>query len=71
MVDKYKSTKYIGHLFGWARKGKISATTDRLLQRKLKLVRRKSAFMVKIDIENEPEISLLVDTIRKRAPEVG
>ena len=46
------------------------ATTNRLIQRKLKLVRRKSASMVKIEIENELGISLHVDTIRKRAHEV-
>ena len=37
MVDKYKSTKCIGHLFGCDRKRKARATTDRLIQRKLKL----------------------------------
>ena len=67
MIDKYKSTECIGHLFGRGRKRK----TNRLIQRKLKLVRRKSASMVKIEIENERGISLHVDTIRKRAHEVG
>ena len=71
MVDKYQSTKCIGNLFGRGRKRKTRTTTDRLIQRKLKLVRRKSAFMVKIKIENELGISLHVDTIRKRAHEVG
>ena len=70
MVDKYKSTKCIGHLFGRTRKRKTRATTDRLIQRKLKLDRRKSASMVKVEIENELEISLHVDTIRKRAHEL-
>ena len=71
MVDKYKSTKCIGHLFGRGRKRKMRTTTDRLIQRKLKLDRRKSASMVKIEIENELGISLHVDTIRKWAQEVG
>ena len=71
MVDKYKSTKCIGNLFGRAHIWKTRATTDRLIQRKLKLVRRKSASMVKIEIENDLGISLHVDTIRKRANEVG
>ena len=61
MVDKYKSTKRIGRLFGRARKRE----TDRLIQRKLKLVRRKSAS------KNELGISLHVDTIQKRAHELG
>ena len=67
MVDKYKSTKCIGHLFGRARIRK----TNRLIQRKLKFVRRKSASMVKIEIENELGTSLLVDTIRTWAHELG
>ena len=71
MVDKYKSTKCIGNLFGRGRKRKTTATTDRLIQRKLKLDRRKSATTVKVEIENELGISLHVDTIRKRAHEVG
>ena len=71
MVDKYKSTKCIGNLFGRGRKRKTRATTDRLIQRKLKLIRRKSASMVKIEIENELGISLHIDTLRKRAHEVG
>ena len=71
MVDKYKSTKCIGHLFGRACKRKTRATIDRLIQRKLKLVRRKSGSMVKIEIENERGISLHVNTIRKRVHEIG
>ena len=73
MVDKYKSTKCISQLFGCVRKRKTRATIDQLIQRKLKLVRRKLASMVKIEIENELGIgiSLHVDTIRKRAHEVG
>ena len=71
MVDKYKSTKCIGHLFGRARSTrKTRATTDRLIQHKLKLVRRKSPSVVKVEIENELRVSLHVDTIRKRAHEV-
>ena len=71
MVDKYKSTKCIGHSFGRDRKRRTRATTDRLIQRKLKLVRRKSASIVKIEIENERGILLHVDTIRKRAHKLG
>ena len=71
MVDKYKSTKCIDNLFGRLRsKRKTRATTNRLILRKLKLYRRKSASTVKVEVENELEISLLVDTIRKRAHEV-
>ena len=69
-VDKYKSTKYIGHIFERNRKRKTRVTTDRLIQRKLKLYQRKLASTVKVEIENELGISLQVDTIRKRAHEV-
>ena len=67
MVDKYKSTKCIGHLFERGRKRK----TDRLIQRKLKLYRRKLSSMVKVEIKNELGISLYVETIRKQTHEVG
>ena len=63
MVDKYKSTKCIDHLFGRARKRKTRATTDRLIQRKLKLYGRKSVSTIKNEIENERRISLHIDTI--------
>jgi hypothetical protein len=63
MVDKYYSTKRIDNLFGDGRKTKITATTDRLIQRKLKLNQRKSASTVKFEIENELGISLLANTI--------
>jgi hypothetical protein len=63
MVDKYYSTKRIDNLFGDGRKTKITATTDRLIQRKLKLNQRKSVSTVKFEIENELGISLLANTI--------
>ena len=69
MIEKYKSTKYIGNLFERARRRKTIATTDRLIQRKVKLDRRKAASAVKVEIENELGISLHVDTIRNLAHE--
>ena len=71
MVDKYKLTKCIGHLFGRARKSKTRASTDRHIQLKLKLYRCKSASMVKVEIENERGIALHIDAIRKWAHEDG
>ena len=68
MVDKYKSTKCVAHLFGCARS---KTKTGRLIQRKLKLDRRTSLYMVKIEIENERGISWYVDTIRKWTHEFG
>ena len=69
MIEKQKSTKCIGNLFGRARRRKTTATTDRLIQRKVKLDRRKSASVATVEIENELGISLHVDTIRNRAHE--
>ena len=69
MIEKYKSTKCIGNLFGRGRRRKTTATTDRLIQRKVKLDQRKSASAVKVKIENELRICLHVDTIRNRANE--
>ena len=71
MVDKYKSTKCIGHLVGRARKRKTRAATDRLIQRKFKLDQRKSVSIVKVEIENEQGFSLYIDTIQKRTHEIG
>ena len=50
MVDKYISAKCIGHLFGHGRKRRTRATANRLIQRKLKLYRRKSASTVKVEV---------------------
>ena len=71
MVDKYKSTKCIGYLFGRGRKEKTRSTTDRLIQRKLKFDRRKSVSTVKVEIENERGISLHINTVRKRTYGIG
>ena len=54
-----------------AANGKQEQQKIDLFQRKFKLVQRKSASMVKIEIENELGISLHLNTIRKRAHEVG
>ena len=67
MIEKYKSTKCLENLFGPGRRRKTTATTDRLIQRKVKLDRRKSASVVEVEIENELGIALHVDTIRNRA----
>ena len=56
-------------LFGRGHRRKTTATTDRLILRKVKLDRRKSASAVKVEIENELGISLHVDTIKNRAHE--
>ena len=46
IIKKYQNTKCTGNLFGRSRKPKTTSTTDRLIQRKLKLDRRKLARIV-------------------------
>ena len=71
MIEKLKSTKCIGNLFGRGRRTKTTGIIDRLIQRKVKLDRQKSASPVKAEIENELGISIHVhvDTIRNRVHE--
>lgn len=71
IINKYKNTKCIGNLFGRGRKRKTTITTDRLIQRKLKLDRRKSASSVTSELENELGILISESTVRRRAHEVG
>lgn len=71
VINKYKSTKCIGNLLGRGRKRKTTTTTDRLIQRKLKLDRRKSASSVTSELENELRILISESTVRRRAHEAG
>ena len=69
MIERQKSTKCRGNLFGRGHRRTTTATTDRFIQLKVKLDRRKSTSAVKVEIENELGISLYVDTVRNRAHE--
>ena len=71
IINKYKNTKCIGNLLGRGRKRKTTATTDRLIQRKLKLDRRKSASSVTSELEKELGILISESTVQRRAHEVG
>ncbi|CAF1068423.1 unnamed protein product [Rotaria magnacalcarata] len=71
MIKKYKSTKCIGNLFGRGRKRKTTATTDRLIQRKLKCDRRKSTRSVAAELETELGILIIQSTVQRRAHEIG
>ena len=72
IIKKYKNTKRIGNLFGYCRKRKTIAMTDRLIQRKLKLDQRKSVRTV-VTFEFEKDLGILVreSTVKGRAHEVG
>lgn len=71
MIKKYKSTKCIGNLLGRGRKRKTTATTDRLIQRKLKCDRRKSTRSVTAELEQELGILISESTVQRRAHEAG
>lgn len=71
IITKYKSTKCIGTIIGRGRKRKTTVHTDRLIQRKLKADRRKSASSVKAELETELKIAISESTIRRRAHDIG
>ena len=67
IIKKYKYTKCIGNLFGRGRKPKTTSTTDRLIQQKLKLDRRKSARTVTSELEKDLGILISESTVKRRA----
>ena len=71
IIKKYKSTKCIGNLFGRGGKSKTTSTTDRLIQRKLKLDRRKSARAVTSELEKDVGILISESTVKRQTHEVG
>ena len=71
IITKYKKTKYLENIIGRGRKRKTSMHLDRIIQRKVKVDRRKSASFVKIDIESELGITISEQTVRRRLHEIG
>lgn len=71
MIEKYKSTKCIGNVIGRGRKRKTTIHTDRLIQRKIKTDRRKSAAALKAELQTSLNIAISESTIRRRLHEVG
>ena len=53
------------------RQRKTSMHLDRIIQRKVKVDRRKSASSVKIDIESELGITISEQAVRRRLHEIG
>ena len=51
MINKYEATKCLGHLAGRGKKWETTIRMDRLIQHKLKCDRRKSAPIVKTELE--------------------
>ena len=71
MITKYKKTTCIANLAGHGRKRKTTARVDKLIQRKIKVDRRKSASSVKHEIMDELKISISSQIVRCRAHELG
>ena len=71
MIAKYKSTKCIRNIIGRDRKRQTTTHTDRVIQRKIKIDRRKSASSVNAELETELDITISESTISRRAHEAG
>ena len=71
IITKYKKTKCIENIIGRGRKRKTSMRLDRIIQRKVKVDRQKSASSVRIDIESELGITISEQTVRRRLHEIG
>ena len=71
IIDKYKKTKCIQNIFGRGRKRKTTGYLHRIIQRKIKADRRKSASSVKAVIETEFGIIISEQMIRRRLHEAG
>lgn len=71
IVNRYKKTKCVLNMKGRGRKRKTTAAVDRIIQRKIKADRRKSASAVKNELEKEIGIVIHPNTIRNRLHEIG
>ena len=63
MIAKYKSTKCIRNIIGRGRKQQTTTHTDRIIQRKIKIDRRKSTSSVKAELQTELDITISESTI--------
>ena len=71
IIEKYKKTKCIINLSGRGRKRKTTSAVDRIIQRKIKTDRRKSASKVKNEVENELGVVIHTNTVRNRLHDIG
>ena len=58
-------------MWGRGRKRKTTANVDRVIQRKIKVDRRKSALSVKSELQTELGLIISESTIRRRLYEIG
>ncbi|CAF1541910.1 unnamed protein product [Rotaria magnacalcarata] len=71
IIKRYKTTKCILNVKGQGRKRKTTAGVDRIIQRKIKVDRRKSALSVKLELEKELGVKIHANTVRNRMHEIG
>ena len=71
IIEKYKKTKCVLNLKGRGRKRKTTTAVDRIIQRKIKVDRRKSASVVKEELEKELGVIIHPNTVRNRIHEIG
>ena len=71
IIKKYKSKKCVANMWGSGRKRKTIANVDRVIQRKIKVDRRKSALSVKSELQTELGLTISESTIRRRLYEIG
>ena len=71
IIAKYKSTKCVASMWERGRERKTTANIDRIMQRKIKVGRRKSALSVKSQLKTELGLKISESTIRRRLYKVG
>ena len=68
---KVSKTKCVQNIIGRGRQRKTTVQLDRVMQRRVKVDRRKSASSMKAEIESESAIVIFEQTVRCRLHEVG
>ena len=71
IIAKYKSTKCVANMWERGRKRKTTANMDRIIQRKIKMDREKSAQSAKSELKTELGLTISESTIRRRLYEIG
>ena len=69
MINKYEVTRCLGNLAGRGRKQETTIRVDQLIERKLKCDRRKSARIVKTELEKELGAYISERAIKRRVNE--
>ena len=70
-ISKYKSTKCVVNMWETERKRKTTTNIDRIIQRRIKVDRRKSALSVKSELKSELGLTISESTMSRKLYEVG